>query len=204
MRIGWSGPLIACTVLPVLAGCSSTKVSQWTEDVQLSTGTALVVTRSSEYRAISEIDSGGGAAWLLVKSTIKADLPSPIRQTAYFEGLLIPIVFDVVVPGNVVYLVGVPTAVGTDYWKVPPHELYVAFALSEAGWARVPLEGLPDSLRPNLLVNVRELFINQGARSGTHVSKELKQKLDSDPRIGRRFKTILRLPDRAPEKAVTP
>lgn len=203
MGVSWSRSLVACTVMPVLAGCSATKVVEWTEDVQLSTGTVLVVTRRSEYRAITEIGSGGGAAWLLVKSAIQADFAAPLQRSTSFEGPLSPIVFDVL-PGNRVYLVGVPTALGDDYWKVPGHEFYVAFTLAEAGWARIPIRELPDSLRPNLFVNVSELFIDQRARSGIHVTQEMKRKLDSDPRIGKRFKMIVRVPDRTPDKAVTP
>ena len=190
--MGRTSMLLACSIVPVLASCASNRVHEWTEEVQLSSGAIMVASRASYYRPINDIGGGRGAQWLLVKSTISGVLP-PRDAPASFEGPMTPIMLDVLGPG-VAYLVGVPTALGTDEWKVPPREFYVAFRLADDGWQRISLEALPLSAVPNLLLNERDLFSERVLRSGDHVDRERKRTLDADPTISKRFKTIVRSP----------
>lgn len=195
---GWTKGLLNTLVLlmlaPTLGACASMKTVEWTEDVKLSDGRTIVVQRANEYRRVMDVGAGFQRGWNLERESITADLPPPVGRQVTWQGLMSPIVLEVL-HGGEVYLVGVPTPIGRNEWRVPRHELYVAFKLVGGEWKRIALTEVPESLGPNLFVSSYTYFIEQGARSGTHVDRSIKEKLDSNPQIDRRYRTLIRLPD---------
>jgi len=174
-----------------VTACAADRVYQWTEDVVLSGGQKIVADRRAVFEVTNDLLGGRGPGWLFKEASIAANLPAPISKRVSLEGRLAPIVLDVF--NGAAYLVGVPTAIGEDQWKVPSHELYVAFRLGDQGWQRIPLRDVPESVRPNLLASVRTVFLDRPP-APSHVSLELKSKVDSRPELDRRYKTIVRLP----------
>lgn len=187
--------------VPVMGACSNMRHFEWTEDVKLSDGRMIVVKRTEDYRASMDVGAGFQRGWLLQKSSISAELPSPIKRNVSWEASLVPLVLDIQPDDNAVYLVGVvPTGAARTEWKVPNHEFYVPFRLAAEGWQRIHLADLPVFVQPNLLASGYGLFIRRGTPSGIHVDLNLKTQLDSDPNLGKRWKSIIRLPVPAPTK----
>ena len=187
--------LMAVLGMHGIIACAADRAYQWTEDVALAGGQRIVADRRAVFEATNDLLGARGSGWLFKESSIAAELPAPIAKRVSLEGRLAPLVLDI--SDGVAYLIGVPTAVGEDQWKVPRHELYVAFRLGGEGWQRIPLRDVPESLRPNLLASVRTLFVDRDSAT-RHVTLDLKSKLDSRPELDRRYKTIIRLP--APNK----
>ncbi len=183
--------LVAVVGMHGLAACAADRAYQWTEDVALSGGQKIVVDRRAVFEATNDLLGARGAGWLFKESSIAAQLPAPIEKRISLEGRLAPLVLDI--SDGVAYLIGVPTAIGEDLWKVPRHELYVAFRLGSEGWQRIPLRDIPEGLHPNLLASVRTLFVDRDS-APRHVTLDLKSRLDSRPELDRRYKTIIRLP----------
>lgn len=178
-----------------VTACAAERVYQWAEDVALTGGRQIIVDRRAVFEATNDLLGARGPGWLFKESSITAELPAPISRHVSFEGRLAPIVLDI--SAGAAYLIGVPTAIGEDQWKVPPSDLYVAFRLGAQGWQQIPLRDVPEGIRPNLLASVRTVFLDH-APVPSHVTLDLKSKVDSRPELDRRYKTIIRLP--APAK----
>jgi hypothetical protein len=179
-------------LVPLMGACAETKQIEWTEDMRLSDGRTLVVQRYEEYRRVTDPGAGFRVGWLFQRARISAELPAPIQRKISWEGNLKPLVLDIQ-PGNFVYLVGrVATGAGRTEWKVPDHEYYVIFRMTNEGWQRIPIAELPLSVMPNLLGRTSTLFIDRQARSGIHVDLELKKELDTDIRTPKVIKSIVR------------
>jgi hypothetical protein len=105
-----------------------------------------------------------------------------------------------VMPGGDIYLVGVATPIGKDEWGLGWSDFHVAFRWISDGWERLPLERLPEDVRPNLLARTYTYFVEGNGWSGSHVDLKLKSAIDSpittnrfDPyRTIRRFKVTPR------------
>ena len=180
----------------VVASPANIKRTDWTEDARLSDGRVIVVKRANEYRMVADAGSGFREGWLLERCEISADLPSPIVRRIEWRGSLQPVVLDLAMDG-MVYLVGVPpNGRAVHEWKLPRHELYVVLRFEGGDWKRTAVDQLPASLQPNLFISSRELFIRQGKPSGHHVDLKLKSELDSNPQIDKRYRTIIRIPER--------
>lgn len=187
-------------MLPILGACSNVRHVEWTEDVLLSNGRALVAKRSEENRRVLDVGAGFELGWLFQKSTITADLPAPINRSVEWQGSLKPVVLDIQ-PNNVVYLVGyIATVASRDQWKLPRNEFHVAFRLIENDWFRVPLAELPMSVQINLLGGTEVLFIQRGTRSGVHVDQKLKAEIASIPTLVKPLKSIVRPSAMEPNK----
>lgn len=179
-------------LLPGVAACSNTKSFDWREDVRLSDGRVIVVDRKEEYRQVMDVGAGFRIGWLFQRSSIAANLPAPINRKVSWEGSLQPLALDIQ-PDRTVYLVCiVTTGVGRDEWSVPDNEVHVSFHLTAEGWRRISLSQIPQSVQANLLGNTQTLFIDRRSKSGIHVDLKLKRELDSDLRMDKRFRTIVR------------
>lgn len=186
--------LAVLMLAPILGACATVRTVEWTEDVKLSDGRTIVVERANEYRRVMDVGAGFQRGWNFERASIAADLPPPVGRRVSWQGLMSPIVLDVLNDGEV-YLVGVPTPAGSDEWRVPRHELYVAFKLVAGEWKRIAIADMPETLRPNLFVSAGTYFIKQGAGSDTHLDLPIKEKLDSNPLIDRRYRALIRLPN---------
>ena len=159
----------------------------------------VVVKRAEQYRHVVDAGAGFKEGWLLEQSDISADFPQPVGRRISWRGTLRLVALDLQ-PDGAVYLVGVPASgKAMDEWKLPDHEFYAVLRLNGNGWERVPMAQLPASIQqPNLFVSSYRLFITEGKPSGRHVDLKLKGGLDSNLQIGKRYRTIIRLP--APER----
>jgi hypothetical protein len=192
-----NGLLYTLTMLmlaPTLGACASVKTVEWTEDVKLSDGRTIVVQRANDYRRVMDAGAGFQRGWNFERASISAELPPPLGRRVFWQGLMSPIVIEMLHDGEV-YLVGVPTPIGSDEWRVPQHEFYVAFKLVTGEWKRIALVDMPQTLHPNLFVSSYTYFIEQAASPGSHVDLSIKERLDSNPLIGRRYRTLIRLPN---------
>jgi len=181
-------------LVPSIGACSNMRLVEWTEDVRISDQSRIKAQRSEEYRRVTDVGAGFQRGWLFQNSKIVADVPAPFARRVAWEGTLVPLTLAVL--DRQLYLVNVVvTPIGRDEWRVPAGEYYVVFRFSESGWQRIPLAELPTSARPNLLPSAYKLFIEGNTPSGAHVGFETKDKVISDPRIGKRYRTILRKPD---------
>lgn len=197
----WSiGVFLVWMLAPNLGACSSMHHFEWTEDVKLSDGRMMVVKRTEDYRRIVDAGAGFQQGWLLQKSSITAELPTPIKRKVFWEGSLFPLVLDIQ-SDHSVYLVCVPSSgAAQTEWKVPDHEFYVSFRLTQDNWRRIPLADLPTSVQPNLAPSGYEFFIRREMQSGIHVDLKMKSELNSRPALSKHLKTIIRLPAPTPKK----
>jgi hypothetical protein len=191
----WSVSVFLIWILaPTLGACSNERHFEWTEDVKLSDGRMMVIKRTENYRRILDVGAGFQQGWLLQKSSISAELPSPIQRKISWEGSLFPLVLDIQ-SDNSAYLVCTPSSgAARTEWKVPDHEFYIAFRLKQEGWQRIPLADLPTLVQPNLVPSGYGLFIRREIQSGIHVDLKMKTELNSDPNLSKRLKSIVRLP----------
>lgn len=197
----WSlGIFLVWMLTPALGACSNMRHFEWTEDVKLSDGRTMIVKRTEDYRRIMDVGAGFQKGWLLQKSSIAAELPSPIQRKVFWEGSLFPLVLDIQ-SNNSVYLVGVPSSgAAQTEWKVPDHEFYVPFRLVQDNWQRIPLADLPLSVQPNLAPSGYEFFIRREMQSGIHVDIKMKAELNANPNLDKTLKSIIRLPSPTPKK----
>lgn len=186
--------LLLALFIPMSAACSNMRHYEWTEDVQLSGGTLILARRSQDYKLVVDRGAGFQKGWLFQKSTLEADIPSPIGRKVHWEGSLIPLVLDLHADKSLYLVNVVATGASRNEWRVPEHEFYVVFRLKDQGWERIPLAELPQSIQPNLLGAARSLFIDGDARSGIHVDFKTKAKLQSNPLLVEQYKRIVRLP----------
>lgn len=169
------------------------KTVEWTEEVLLSNGQKIVVKRANEYQRVMDVGAGFERGWNFVEAVVEALLPGSQGRRLGWKGFMTPMVLDSFRDGEAL-LLGVPTPTGRNYWRIPRNEFYVALVHDGVGWKRIPLNDVPESVRPNLFVSSYQFFIEQGHSSGAHVDVGLKRKLDSNPLIGERYRSIIRLP----------
>jgi hypothetical protein len=185
--------LVFCAVA-TLGACSSMKTVEWTEEVLLSNGQKIVVKRANEYQRVMDVGAGFERGWNFTQARVEASLV--IQGKDYrliWQGLMSPLVLDIVSDNRAIIL-GVPTPYGVDLWRVPRHEFYVAFTFDNGDWRRIALADVPESVKPNLFTSTYQYFIEENNRSGVDISPSLKQRLDSNPLIGKRYRSIIRLP----------
>lgn len=174
----------------ITAGCADTKVIQWEEDTKLSDGRVVVVKRSNEYQRIGSPQAGFRVDWVYMNGTLSVQEPSPIGQRVAWTGSLIPIAIDVI--DGQLYLVGVAGGRAIQHYNLPNKQDHVALYFHSGDWFRFPLDDLPLAIRPNLFSGDRTYLFEDGQSS--HMSLELKTRLDSNPEIGKPFKEIPRSP----------
>lgn len=192
---------VALTVLLLsLAACATAeeeerygvhryKRIQWQEEVRLSTGEVIVVTRGEKRR----LAYGGQLpfGWLFEEAWLEASLPG-VGSTRW-EGALSPLVLDVSTTGSW-YLLGIAEASrGLKDYNLPEHKRYVAFKLNDRTWQRVPFTEFPEGFDPNLLANSGRLFWKEQTPKGTVVDLPMKYRVDSIPTVGAEYKRIDRL-----------
>ncbi len=185
---------LALIYLSACASAAGEKRIEWTEDVPLGDGRVIVLKRAEEYRQVVDAGAGVRQGWLLEQTDISAELPQPLGRRISWRGSLHPVVLDLQ-PDGAVYLVGVPAnGRAALEWKLPRHELYAVLRLNGDKWERTSMDQLPTTVRVNLFASSYQLFITEGNQSGRHVDLELKRRLDSNPQIDRRYRTIVRVP----------
>jgi len=174
-----------------LGACAQGKTVKWKEEVKLASGAVIVVDRSQNYR---QVYSGGPfrPGWLRENERVSASLQSPRREIKW-EGKPIPLALDVAPDGSVclVALTTADAAGENEYGqKLQPGEIYyLAYLLAQSQnqWQRIPVTAVPQEFQPNMMVDARRLFIEEGS-TVTYVDLALKAKVDSDPRIDRAFR----------------
>lgn len=174
--------LALCAVLVApLAACSNTKTIQWREQVKLHNGQVIVVDRAQVYHKVwGDFQSG----WFLDKASIRATFPTSPPTTVAWEGPLEPLAIDMTRDGAI-YLVSIALNLQASKKYSPGDGFHVAFKyLGNNRWQRIPRKSVPKSIKVNLLVSV-DLAQKY---SGHTISLPLKQRLDSDPRIGPMFR----------------
>lgn len=186
LRIGFFLSLLISSV----AACSNERVYVWTEDVEVSDGLKIVVTRRDTYRLVTDVGSGLRTGLLLKRASIGGAIPAPINSQVVWEGSLQPLALRLSSDQQLYLVCAASTSLALDEWKIRGRQIHVSFVWTPGGWRRIPLAELPSSVQPNLLVSVDALFGDQHAQSGDHVDLAKKNKIDCDPRIDRRFKRI--------------
>ncbi len=200
---------VALLLVMPIQGCGNEALKEadgrlyvkWSEEVQLSDGRIIIAERSDEYLLVSDSGSGWGRkGWLYQRGSFRATLPAPISTTVEWQGSLHPLVLDIF-PDGAIYFVGIVAAAKDfDEWKIPwqqvnknPWLAYVIFRLTDSGWQRMALSDLPQSAKPNFLANTREFFEGQKAlKPGSTVRLEQKKAIDSNPRLAKELRTIVR------------
>ena len=178
--------LALCSVFVApLAACSNTKTIQWHEQVKLHDGKVIVVERMQTYRAV-QVDIYK-PKWMFKKERIQATLPTTPPTTVAWEGPLEPLAIDMTKSGSI-YLVAIDVTGNLPQKYKPDNGFHVAFKYEGNNhWERIPREEVPENFKVNLFVSAADLFVDQ-KYSGHTIDLQLKQKIDSDPRIGPMFR----------------
>ena len=178
--------LCLAILVPLTACAEDMKTIQWREEVKLSNGQIIIADQTEEYRTKEEALRVGA---LFNNYRIQAIFPAPISKTVIWEGHLKPLALDIAADGEI-YLVMVTQTKQAAREYSPEDGRHVAFKFSGLNqWVRVPVETVPHDIKPNLLIEMGELFIKQGYPTSKVVDLSLKSKIDSDPRIDRSYRS---------------
>lgn len=177
-----SKPLTACSE-------EDMKTVKWREEVKLASGQIIIAEQTETYRTEQAAQRLGT---LLNSYRIQATFPAPISTTVYWDGHLKPLAIDIADDGNIYLVVVIETRQGRREYSVPDSVNHVAFRYNENGqWERVLITSIPQEIKPNLFVSMGELFVKRGYPTDKVIDLPLKQKIDSDPRIDRRYRSWL-------------
>lgn len=180
----WLAQLLAlCSVfIAPLAACSNMKTVSWREEVRLHTGQVITVDRSETFRMV--YSGGPGPGWLFQSERITAHFPPPIGDVTW-SGILTPIAIDATSADQLYLVANIANLAGAKEYPRPGDIPQVAFKyLGHANWQRIPISEVPGQIHRNLLVDTYDLFIQNHSKVN-YVGFDLKEKIDSDPRISK-------------------
>jgi hypothetical protein len=159
----------------------------WREEVKLSTGQVIVVTRGES--RVMRGEMGRGSGLMFYSGWLEADLPG-VGKTRW-EGTITPLVLDVTSKGVWYLLAAVATEQGRRDYGLAESNLYVAFQLREGKWQRVPFKEFPEEFTPNVLANRGDFFFGKDAPpSGYFMNLQTKNRLDSSKLLYEKYRSI--------------
>ena len=131
--------LIALPIL--LTAC--TKTIHYEEEVQLSTGATIVLQRSVKGERFGELGAGGGK---LIEQRLEFAIDD--KQYVWADDIP-PLAIDIY--KDSLFIAAMPHTIGACLSHGSPSPPFVFYRHTDKGWAKIPKEQFPDSIRVNLL-----------------------------------------------------
>jgi len=163
---------LAAILATGILATACTKSENWEEEVKLSTGEVVVVTRTQTYERYSELGAPGDG-WLRVEARLKFTPPIAGSAPVTWQADLHPLILDLA-NGNPVIVAKADYC--EQYYRhghpIPP---YMVFEFLDGQWKRSKLSATHANAKANLLLNVED----RGDRS--RVTIDFKSRSNSRP-----------------------
>lgn len=186
LKHGLVSSILTFLILMPLSACSQMKTVQWSEEVRLSDGRIIVVTRDQHYHFVGA--PGFGTQWRFDRGRIQAPPKSMDDHQLSWEGNGQPLALDKAIDGSI-YIVVVPNWQLSQELSLAEGVNHVAFKYAGSNsWLLTPIDKLPSEMKPNLLASTYTLFIEQKLPNGQLIDVLTKMKVDADPAIGQIFR----------------